>query len=272
MKDQVDTLVRERHRRGLLQQLARVGPEGVGRGRDPRGALRAPLRVARAAGGRGRARASSTWWAGSPTSRSTRRTASASGATTSVRIPADWRAAGAVSRRQPARLHRDGDRRASGATSRRSWSCATPVELVGSFDRPNLVYRVLPRATLKKQLQDILARHRGNAGIIYCTSRQGSGRAGRVAVVHRRPRRCRITRASTIASATATRIAFINEDADVDRRHRRVRHGHRPIERALRRSTPARRSRSSTTSRSRAAPGATGSRRSACSSIRAPTS
>ena len=46
------------------------------------------------------------------------------------------------------------------------------VELVGSFDRPNLVYRVLPRATLKKQLQEILARHRGNAGIIYCTSRR----------------------------------------------------------------------------------------------------
>ena len=46
------------------------------------------------------------------------------------------------------------------------------VELVGSFDRPNLVYRVLPRATLKRQLQEILARHRGNAGIIYCTSRR----------------------------------------------------------------------------------------------------
>ena len=46
------------------------------------------------------------------------------------------------------------------------------VELVGSFDRPNLLYRVLPRATLKKQLQEIMARHRGNAGIIYCTSRK----------------------------------------------------------------------------------------------------
>jgi ATP-dependent DNA helicase RecQ len=46
------------------------------------------------------------------------------------------------------------------------------IELVGSFDRPNLLYRVLPRATLKKQLQEILARHRGNAGIIYCTSRK----------------------------------------------------------------------------------------------------
>ena len=46
------------------------------------------------------------------------------------------------------------------------------VELVGSFDRPNLVYRVLPRATLKRQLQDILGRHRDEAGIIYCTSRR----------------------------------------------------------------------------------------------------
>ena len=48
----------------------------------------------------------------------------------------------------------------------------SPVELVGSFDRPNLLYRVLPRAGLKKQIQDVLARHRGTAGIIYCTSRR----------------------------------------------------------------------------------------------------
>jgi ATP-dependent DNA helicase RecQ len=47
-----------------------------------------------------------------------------------------------------------------------------PVELVGSFDRPNLLYRVLPRATLKKQLLDVLGRHKGEAGIIYCTSRK----------------------------------------------------------------------------------------------------
>ncbi len=47
-----------------------------------------------------------------------------------------------------------------------------PVELVGSFDRPNLLYRVLPRNSLKKQLQEVLARHRGEGGIIYCTSRR----------------------------------------------------------------------------------------------------
>ena len=47
-----------------------------------------------------------------------------------------------------------------------------PVELVGSFDRPNLVYRVLARASLKTQITDVLARHQRQAGIIYCTSRR----------------------------------------------------------------------------------------------------
>jgi ATP-dependent DNA helicase RecQ len=46
------------------------------------------------------------------------------------------------------------------------------AELVGSFDRPNLVYRVLPRSSLKRQLQDVLGRHRGEAGIVYCSSRR----------------------------------------------------------------------------------------------------
>jgi ATP-dependent DNA helicase RecQ len=47
-----------------------------------------------------------------------------------------------------------------------------PLEFVGSFDRPNLMYRALARATLKKQLLEVLARHRRQAGIIYCTSRR----------------------------------------------------------------------------------------------------
>jgi len=47
-----------------------------------------------------------------------------------------------------------------------------PVQLVGSFDRPNLVYRVLPRANLKRQILDVLARHKDQAGIVYCLSRR----------------------------------------------------------------------------------------------------
>ncbi len=46
------------------------------------------------------------------------------------------------------------------------------LQLVGSFDRPNLVYRVLPRSNLKRQILDVLARHRNQAGIIYCLSRR----------------------------------------------------------------------------------------------------
>ena len=49
---------------------------------------------------------------------------------------------------------------------------ADPAELVGSFDRRNLVYRVVPRASLKRQLQDVLERHRREAGIVYCSSRR----------------------------------------------------------------------------------------------------
>jgi ATP-dependent DNA helicase RecQ len=47
-----------------------------------------------------------------------------------------------------------------------------PVELIGSFDRPNLVYRVLPRANLKRQILDVLSRHRDQSGIVYCLSRR----------------------------------------------------------------------------------------------------
>jgi len=47
-----------------------------------------------------------------------------------------------------------------------------PLVLVGSFDRPNLVYRVLRRGNLHKQLEAILARHDGESGIVYCGSRR----------------------------------------------------------------------------------------------------
>jgi ATP-dependent DNA helicase RecQ len=51
-------------------------------------------------------------------------------------------------------------------------SLKQPVELVGSFDRPNLLYRVLARSNLRKQITDVIARHPHEAGIIYCQSRR----------------------------------------------------------------------------------------------------
>jgi ATP-dependent DNA helicase RecQ len=47
-----------------------------------------------------------------------------------------------------------------------------PLVLVGSFDRPNLTYRVLRRGNLHRQLLDVLARHDDEAGIVYCSSRR----------------------------------------------------------------------------------------------------
>lgn len=47
-----------------------------------------------------------------------------------------------------------------------------PVELVGSFDRPNLTYRVLARSGVKQQIAEVLARHPREAGIVYCPSRR----------------------------------------------------------------------------------------------------
>jgi ATP-dependent DNA helicase RecQ len=47
-----------------------------------------------------------------------------------------------------------------------------PVELVGTFDRPNLTYRVQPKIDPVRQAADALRRHRGQAGIVYCLSRK----------------------------------------------------------------------------------------------------
>jgi ATP-dependent DNA helicase RecQ len=43
-----------------------------------------------------------------------------------------------------------------------------PLEVVGSFDRPNLSYRVLPRRDVLRQTMDVIERHEGEAGIVYC--------------------------------------------------------------------------------------------------------
>jgi ATP-dependent DNA helicase RecQ len=46
-----------------------------------------------------------------------------------------------------------------------------PEVLVGNFDRPNLTYRVLSRHDLMKQVLEVVGRHDGEAGIIYCIRR-----------------------------------------------------------------------------------------------------
>jgi len=89
-----------------------------------------------------------------------------------------------------------------------------PVELVGSFDRPNLLYRVLARAPLKKQIQDVLARHRGQAGIVYCQSRKDvDGLAGWLVEIGLRA----VPYHAGLDDRTRHRNqdAFLNEDIDI---------------------------------------------------------
>jgi ATP-dependent DNA helicase RecQ len=47
-----------------------------------------------------------------------------------------------------------------------------PLELVGSFDRPNLTYRIVTRRDELAQIEEVVARHRGEAGIVYCIRRR----------------------------------------------------------------------------------------------------
>ncbi len=47
-----------------------------------------------------------------------------------------------------------------------------PNVLVGTFDRPNLIYRILPRVDLYGQLVEVIRRHEREAVIVYCISRR----------------------------------------------------------------------------------------------------
>jgi ATP-dependent DNA helicase RecQ len=47
-----------------------------------------------------------------------------------------------------------------------------PNVLVGDFDRPNLIYRIVPKVDLEAQTLDTIRRHANEAVIVYCISRK----------------------------------------------------------------------------------------------------
>lgn len=47
-----------------------------------------------------------------------------------------------------------------------------PQVLIGSFYRPNLIFRVIPREDEYRQIREVLDRHKSEATIIYCISRK----------------------------------------------------------------------------------------------------
>jgi ATP-dependent DNA helicase RecQ len=88
------------------------------------------------------------------------------------------------------------------------------MTLVGSFDRPNLLYRVLPRASLKTQVRQVVARHESEAGIIYCPTRREVDDLA--AWLHDEGLRARPYHAGmTDAERHANQDAFLDESIDI---------------------------------------------------------
>jgi len=89
-----------------------------------------------------------------------------------------------------------------------------PVVLVGSFDRPNLVYRVRPRTDRLAQVLAAIARHPGQAGIVYCIRRAEVDEL--TAALARRGLKARRYHAGlSDEERRANQEAFVNERADI---------------------------------------------------------
>jgi len=85
---------------------------------------------------------------------------------------------------------------------------------IGRVDRPNLTYRVMPRKQILRQVQEILARHAGEAGIIYCLRRKD------VDALSEDLRRCGIDNVGYHAGMPdkdrhAAQDKFINEEVNI---------------------------------------------------------
>lgn len=89
-----------------------------------------------------------------------------------------------------------------------------PAILVGSFDRANLSYRVLPRVKPLEQTLETIERHPGEAGIIYCIRKKDVDEltaALRKRAIDARPYHAGLTR----EERTATQDAFASEECDI---------------------------------------------------------
>jgi len=89
-----------------------------------------------------------------------------------------------------------------------------PAILVGSFDRPNLSYRVLPRVKPLEQTLETIERHAGEAGIIYCIRKKDVDEMTaslRKRGIDARPYHAGLTR----DERTATQEAFAAEECNI---------------------------------------------------------
>jgi ATP-dependent DNA helicase RecQ len=89
-----------------------------------------------------------------------------------------------------------------------------PLILVGSFDRPNLIYRVCPRTDRVAQVTAAINRHRDQAGIVYCIRRSEVDELS-AALQRRGLRALRYHAGLTDDERRANQEAFVNERADI---------------------------------------------------------
>jgi ATP-dependent DNA helicase RecQ len=86
--------------------------------------------------------------------------------------------------------------------------------LVGSFDRPNLIYRVRPRTDRLAQVVAAIQRHRDQAGIVYCI-RRSEVEELTAALVRRGVKAVRYHAGLDDAERRVNQEAFVNERADI---------------------------------------------------------
>jgi ATP-dependent DNA helicase RecQ len=91
---------------------------------------------------------------------------------------------------------------------------ADPEILVGSFDRPNLTFRMIRSQDRLEQVCEVVGRHRGEAGIVYCISRKDVERMAE-ALSRRQIKALPYHAGMEDAQRKANQLAFINEEVDV---------------------------------------------------------
>ena len=89
-----------------------------------------------------------------------------------------------------------------------------PKVLVGSFDRPNLIYRVRPRTDRLGQVLAAIGRHRDQAGIVYCIRRSDVDELT-AALARRGLKALRYHAGLSDEERRANQDAFINERVDI---------------------------------------------------------
>jgi ATP-dependent DNA helicase RecQ len=89
-----------------------------------------------------------------------------------------------------------------------------PLVLVGDLDRPNLLYRVLPRSDEVLQVEEVIRRHPGEAGIVYCIRRKDVDSIA-AALVSRGHRAARYHAGMTPEERHESQEAFASERADI---------------------------------------------------------